>query len=38
MKKDECKRTVTAEESFKEFHERFLPVDYSGVWMMSLND
>lgn len=25
-------------ESFKEFHKRFLPVDYSGVWMMSLKD
>ncbi|MBF7082450.1 ABC transporter substrate-binding protein [Desulfallas sp. Bu1-1] len=25
-------------DSFKEFHERFLPVDYSGVWMMSLTD
>jgi iron complex transport system substrate-binding protein len=26
------------EESFKEFHEKFLPVDYSGVWMMSLEE
>ena len=25
-------------ETFKEFHRRFLPVDYSGVWMMSLKD
>jgi iron complex transport system substrate-binding protein len=26
------------EENFKEFHERFLPVDYSGVWMLSLEE
>ncbi|MEA1864722.1 MAG: ABC transporter substrate-binding protein [Euryarchaeota archaeon] len=26
------------EENFKEFHERFLPVDCSGVWMMSLEE
>jgi len=25
-------------ESFKEFHKRFLPVEYSGVWMMSLKE
>ncbi len=25
-------------ETFKEFHEKFLPVDYSGVWMLSLTD
>ncbi len=24
-------------ESFKEFHKRFLPVSYSGIWMISLN-
>ena len=26
------------EERLKEFHERFLPVDYSGVWMLSLEE
>jgi iron complex transport system substrate-binding protein len=26
------------EENFKEFHERFMPVDYSGVWMLSLEE
>ena len=26
------------EERFIEFHERFLPVDYSGVWMLSLEE
>jgi iron complex transport system substrate-binding protein len=26
------------EENFKEFHERFLPVDYSGVWMLPLEE
>ena len=26
------------EENFKEFHERFLPVDYSGVWMLSIEE
>ena len=26
------------EETLKEFHERFLPVDYSGVWMLSLEE
>jgi len=26
------------EESIKEYHERFLPVEYSGVWMMSLEE
>ena len=26
------------EANWKEFHERFLPVDYSGVWMMSLEE
>ena len=26
------------EENWKEFHERFLPVDYSGVWMLSLEE
>lgn len=25
-------------ESLKEFHEKFLPVKYSGVWMISLKD
>lgn len=25
-------------ENLKEFHERFLPVDYSGIWMISLKD
>lgn len=24
--------------NFREFHKRFLPVDYSGVWWMSLED
>ena len=26
------------EENFKEFHERFLPIDYSGVWMLSIEE
>ena len=26
------------EKNFKEFHEKFLPVDYSGVWMMSIEE
>ena len=26
------------EANWKEFHERFLPVDYSGVWMLSLEE
>ena len=31
-------KDLDPEESFKEFHKRFLPVDYSGVWMMSIKD
>lgn len=27
---------IDPEESLREFHERFLPVDYNGVWMLSL--
>ena len=27
---------IDPEDGWKEFHERFLPVDYSGVWMLSL--
>jgi len=26
------------EESWNEFHERFLPIDYSGVWMLSIEE
>ena len=26
------------EERFKEFHERFLPVDYSGIWTLSIEE
>lgn len=26
------------EETFREFHEKFLPIDYSGMWMMGLED
>ena len=26
------------EERFKEYHERFLPVDYSGVWTLSIEE
>ena len=26
------------EENWKEFHERFLPVDYSGIWVISLKE
>ncbi|RKY43030.1 MAG: ABC transporter substrate-binding protein, partial [Candidatus Omnitrophota bacterium] len=29
---------LNPEENFKEFHEKFLPVDYSGVWMLSLEE
>jgi iron complex transport system substrate-binding protein len=29
-------RDIEPEENFKEFHRRFLPVDYSGTWMVSL--
>ncbi len=31
-------KDINPEESLKEFHQKFLPVKYSGVWMMSLND
>ena len=31
-------KDLDPEESFKEYHERFLPVDYSGVWMLSLEE
>ncbi len=31
-------KDLDPEESFKEFHERFLPVNYSGVWMLSLGE
>jgi iron complex transport system substrate-binding protein len=29
---------LNPEENLKEFHERFLPVDYSSVWMLSLEE
>ena len=29
---------IYPEEYWKEYHRRFLPVDYSGVWMMSLEE
>jgi iron complex transport system substrate-binding protein len=29
-------RDIEPEENFKEFHRRFLPVDYSGTWMVTL--
>jgi iron complex transport system substrate-binding protein len=31
-------KDLNPEEALKEFYERFLPVDYSGVWMMSLEE
>ncbi|WP_020611685.1 ABC transporter substrate-binding protein [Sediminispirochaeta bajacaliforniensis] len=29
---------VDPAENFREFHERFMPVPYSGVWMLGLDD
>ena len=29
-------RDIEPEENFKEFHRRFLPVEYSGTWMVTL--
>jgi iron complex transport system substrate-binding protein len=31
-------KDLDPEETFKEFHERFLPVDYTGIWMISLSE
>lgn len=31
-------KDIDPEQSYKEFHEKFLPVDYTGVWTMDLND
>lgn len=31
-------KDLDPEGSFKEFHDRFLPVDYSGVWMIGIKD
>ncbi|HOT07776.1 MAG TPA: ABC transporter substrate-binding protein, partial [Methanotrichaceae archaeon] len=31
-------KDLDPENSIKEFHEKFLPVDYSGIWMVSLEE
>ncbi len=31
-------KDLDPEKIFKEFHQKFLPVDYSGVWMIGIKD
>lgn len=31
-------KDLDPEKSYKEFHEKFLPVEYTGVWTMNLHD
>ena len=29
-------RDIEPEENFKEFHQRFMPIEYSGAWMIEI--